>query len=111
MMNSRRQATGLSATTIMWVLTLTLGAGCLLASTEASAIKDPYDASAAGSDERVAAEDIDDWEYDPYYIFPLTRHMSDTELPIAGQVVLYPFAVMIDLVQWPLGALAGLAGK
>jgi hypothetical protein len=53
----------------------------------------------------------DDWEYDPYYIFPLTRHMSDSELPLAGQIALYPFAFVIDVVQWPVGALAGLAGK
>jgi hypothetical protein len=83
-----------------------------LASGEASAVKDPYDGSAAGSGHRGAAEEVaDGWEYDPYYIFPLTRHMSDTELPMAGQIVLYPFAFMIDLVQWPLGTLAGLAGK
>jgi hypothetical protein len=53
----------------------------------------------------------DGWEYDPYYIFPLTRHMPDSELPLAGQIVLYPIAFIIDLGQWPLGALAGLAGK
>jgi hypothetical protein len=53
----------------------------------------------------------DRWEYDPYYIFPLTRHMPDSELPLAGQIILYPIGFMIDLVQWPLGALAGLGGK
>jgi len=109
MMNSRPRTRGLSTPSIMWVLTL--GIGCLFASAEASAIKDPYDASTAGSGDRVAGADVEGWEYDPYYIFPLTRHMSDSELPMAGQVVLYPFAFMIDLVQWPLGTLAGLAGK
>jgi hypothetical protein len=53
----------------------------------------------------------DGWEYDPYYIFGLTRHMSDSGLPLAGQIALYPFAFVIDLGQWPIGALAGLAGK
>ena len=53
----------------------------------------------------------DGWEYDPYYIFPLTRHMPDSELPLAGQIILYPIGFLIDLVQWPLGALAGLGGK
>ena len=51
------------------------------------------------------------WEFDPYYIFPLTRHMSDSELPLAGQIALYPLAFFIDLIQWPFGTLAGLAGK
>ena len=51
------------------------------------------------------------WEYDTYYIFPLTRHMPDSELPLAGQIALYPLAFIIDLGQWPFGALAGLAGK
>ena len=53
----------------------------------------------------------DGWEYDSYYIFPLTRHMSDSELPLAGQIVLYPIGFAIDLIQWPFGALAGLGGK
>ena len=90
---------------------LMLGIGCLLASSEASAVKDPYDASASGASERSVDAAGDRWEYDPYYIFPLTRHMSDSDLPMAGQVVLYPFAFVIDLAQWPLGTLAGLAGK
>ena len=51
------------------------------------------------------------WEYDDYYIFPLTRHMPDSELPMAGQIALYPFAFLIDLVQWPFGALVGLGGE
>jgi hypothetical protein len=51
------------------------------------------------------------WRYDTYYIFPLTRHMPDSELPMAGQIALYPFAFVIDLVQWPFGALVGLGGE
>ena len=55
--------------------------------------------------------DNDGWRYDTYYIFPLTRHMPDSELPMAGQIALYPFAFAIDLVQWPFGALVGLGGE
>lgn len=51
------------------------------------------------------------WRYDTYYIFPLTRHMPDSELPMAGQIALYPFAFAIDLVQWPFGVLVGLGGE
>ncbi len=51
------------------------------------------------------------WRYDTYYIFPLTRHMPDSELPIGGQIALYPFAFLIDLVQWPFGLLVGLGGE
>lgn len=109
MLNSRPQSKPLS--TAKLVLVLGFGLGCLFATGEALAVKDPYDASSAGSGDRVDEENSDAWEYDPYYIFPLTRHMADTELPVAGQVVLYPFAFVIDLVQWPFGALAGLGGK
>ena len=109
MMNSRPQSKRLSSVSI--ALALTLGTGCLFATSEASAVKDPYDASSAGSRDRMDEKNADSWEYDPYYIFPMTRHMSDSELPMTGQVLLYPFAFMIDLVQWPLGTLAGLAGK
>jgi len=55
--------------------------------------------------------DNDGWRYDTYYIFPLTRHMPDSELPMAGQIALYPFAFAIDLVQWPFGVLVGLGGE
>jgi hypothetical protein len=55
--------------------------------------------------------DHDGWRYDTYYIFPCTRHMPDSELPIAGQIALYPFAFAIDLVQWPFGVLVGLGGE
>lgn len=54
--------------------------------------------------------DHDGWRYGTYYIFPLTRHMPDSELPVAGQIALYPFAFAIDLVQWPFGVLVGLGG-
>ena len=77
---------------------------------------DPTEADAEGGDDYVytpapdASED-EGWEYDPYYIFPLTRHMPDSELPLIGQIALYPLAFIIDLGQWPWGVLAGLAGK
>jgi hypothetical protein len=55
--------------------------------------------------------DHDGWRYDTYYIFPCTRHMPDSDLPMAGQIALYPFAFAIDLVQWPFGVLVGLGGE
>ena len=67
----------------------------------------------SGSYAEVASEGPheDGWEFDTYYIFPLTRHMSDSGLPYGGQIALYPLAFALDLVQWPVGVLAGLAGK
>ena len=94
-------------------LALVLGMGCLLLTSAAFAAEDLNDGSSGGQtgDMEEGAYDDDSWEYDSYYIFPLTRHMSDSELPMAGQIALYPLACVIDLVQWPIGALAGLAGK
>jgi len=95
------------------LMALAFGIGCLLTASTSSADADA-DADAGYSDRsRDAAEETqaDGWEYDPYYIFPLTRHMSDSGLPKGGQYALYPLAVVIDLGQWPFGALAGLAGK
>jgi len=75
------------------------------------------DSGSMGSPERSRAEAAalkhpdERWEYDPYYIFPLTRHMEDSGLPFPAQVALYPVAFALDLGQWPIGALAGLAGK
>ena len=51
------------------------------------------------------------WRYDTYYIFPLTRHMPDSELSLGVQIALYPLAFAIDLGQWPFGAIAGLGGE
>ncbi len=67
----------------------------------------------SGSYAEVASEEPreDGWEYDTYYIFPLTRHMPDSGLPFGAQIVLYPLAFSLDLVQWPVGVLSGLAGK
>jgi len=92
-------------------LALAFGMGCLLATSAASAPADSYDGYPDRSGD--AAEETYDgsWEYDPYYIFGLTRHMSDSDLPRAGQIALYPLAFIIDMVAWPMGALGGLAGK
>jgi hypothetical protein len=51
------------------------------------------------------------WRYDTYYLMPLTRHMSESGLPLYGQIMLYPVGALIDLVQLPIGALSGLAGE
>jgi hypothetical protein len=51
------------------------------------------------------------WQYDDYYIFPLTRHMQESGLPRVAQYLMYPLAVGFDLGQLPFGAVAGLGGK
>ena len=78
-----------------------------------SAQAEDSDATNTDSEAIDEASRTDDqgWRYDTYYIFPLTRHMPDSELPMAGQIALYPFAFVIDLVQWPFGALVGLGGE
>jgi hypothetical protein len=50
------------------------------------------------------------WRYDTYYLFPLTRHMGEAEIPLPCRIPLYPFAVAVDTVQLPFGAIAGLFG-
>jgi len=99
----------------VWCL---LTAGALYAAEESSPAEGPgasrdasHSAESTSPYSSTQQEYQDGWEYDPYYIFPLTRHMPDTELPLAGQIILYPIGFLIDLAQWPLGALAGLAGK
>ena len=83
----------------------------LLSTSMASAAADMENGAYAEVDDSEGDVHQGDWEYDPYYVFPLTRHMPDSELPMAGQIALYPVAFVIDLIQWPIGALAGLAGK
>ena len=51
------------------------------------------------------------WRYNTYYIFPLTRHVGDSELPSYGQYAVYPLAVALDLAQLPIGLLGGLLGE
>ena len=51
------------------------------------------------------------WRYDTYYLFPLTRHMDEAEIPRGCQIPLYPFTVAIDIAQLPFGAIAGLFGE
>ncbi len=93
------------------LLALVFGMGCLLAGGTASADAEDFDESTERSRYVEEERSPDGWEYDPYYIFPLTRHMSDSGLPRGGQIALYPLAFVIDLGQWPFGGLAGLAGK
>jgi hypothetical protein len=95
------------------LLLLVLSASPILAAETAAS------GSPRGSDaepERVVyastpAERGEQWEYDPYYVFPLTRHMSESGLPFPAQIALYPIGFALDLAQWPVGLLAGLAGK
>jgi hypothetical protein len=71
-----------------------------------------YATSSSDSSKSIWVSGYDDgWQYDPYYIFPLTRHMNDSGLPFWAQVPLYPIGFAIDLVQWPVGLLAGLGGQ
>jgi hypothetical protein len=65
----------------------------------------------AGYAEAPTASDDDGWHYCTYYILPLTRHMHDSGLPLAGRIFLYPLAAAFDIAQLPFGALAGLAGE
>ena len=51
------------------------------------------------------------WKYNTAYIFPLTRHMKDSALPKYGQYAAYPLAVVLDIAQFPIGALGGLLGE
>jgi len=57
------------------------------------------------------ASSDDGWRYNTFFLFPLTRHMKETELPEYGQYILYPFAVGLDIIQFPVGALGGLLGE
>ena len=83
----------------------------LIAAAPASAEGGRSDEATSSSGSASASGHDEAWQYDPYYIFPLTRHMSDSGLPLWAQVPLYPIGFAIDLVQWPVGALAGLAGQ
>jgi hypothetical protein len=77
---------------------------------ESISVPPPAEATAPYSDTPTSGED-EGWHYCSYYILPLTRHMRDSELPFVGQIFLYPFAAAFDLMQLPVGALAGLAGE
>jgi hypothetical protein len=68
---------------------------------ESIAVPSPSDASAdysetptasAGYAETPISSEDDGWHYCSYYILPLTRHMQDSGLPLAGQIFLYPLA-------------------
>jgi hypothetical protein len=86
-------------------------AGSASAAAEEATVDAQEDSRGSYGSDSEDSEMSDEWEYDTYYIFPLTRHMPDSELPMAGQIALYPLAFVIDLGQWPIGALCGLAGK
>jgi hypothetical protein len=100
------------------IATLTAAAISLLASTasaddmgdESISLPPPVESTTSYADAPSSSED-DGWHYCSYYILPLTRHMQDSGLPLAGQIVLYPLAAAFDLAQLPFGALAGLAGE
>ena len=77
---------------------------------ESISIPPPAEPTPAYADAPISSED-DGWHYCSYYILPLTRHMQDSGLPLAGQIVLYPLAAAFDIAQLPFGALAGLAGE
>jgi hypothetical protein len=95
------------------VTTLLASLSSLLLVVAEPVLAENSDAPTADSEAIDETDQTDDegWRYDTYYIFPLTRHMPDSELPMAGQIALYPFAFAIDLVQWPFGVLVGLGGE
>ena len=86
----------------MWVL--------LVAGLAPVAVADSHARGSESTDTYANPED-EGWRYGTYYIFPLTRHMPDSELSLGVQIALYPFAFAIDLGQWPLGVIAGLGGE
>ena len=51
------------------------------------------------------------WGYGTDYLFPLTRSLTDSEVPLWGKIPVYPLAVIFDLAQLPLGAIGGLWGS
>jgi hypothetical protein len=77
---------------------------------EAISVPPPAQPSADYADAPTTSEE-DGWHYCTYYILPLTRHMQDSGLPLAGRIFLYPLAAAFDIAQLPIGALAGLAGE
>ena len=52
----------------------------------------------------------DGWRYGTYYLYPLTRHMGESEASKPWSYGMLPFTVVLDTVQLPFGALAGLFG-
>jgi hypothetical protein len=52
----------------------------------------------------------DDWRYSTYYLYPLTRHMEESDIPKGWRIPLYPITAVLDTAQLPFGALAGLFG-
>ncbi len=77
---------------------------------ESISVPPPAEPDTGYSDAPTASED-DGWHYCSYYVLPLTRHMNDSGLPLAGRILLYPLAAAFDIAQLPFGALAGLAGE
>jgi hypothetical protein len=57
-----------------------------------------------------ASEPDDGWRYSTYYLYPLTRHIEESGAGRGWRFALYPLTVVLDTVQLPLGAIAGLFG-
>jgi hypothetical protein len=51
------------------------------------------------------------WSYGTDYLFPLSRGMREAGIPRGARIPLYLFTVPLDVVQLPLGAIAGLYGS
>lgn len=62
------------------------------------------------ADDEIPIEAREGWRYGTDYLFPLTRHIDETGLPLAGKIPLYPFTAALDLGQLAFGAVAGLFG-
>ncbi len=73
--------------------------------------KETQDAGTTDRGVQSSATDDKGWRYNTEYLFPLSRQMSDSELPKYGQYALYPLAAALDLLQFPIGALGGLLGE
>ncbi len=67
----------------------------------------PHSSSGAAA---YSSPDSDKWSYNTYYLFPLTRHMDESEITGGWRYAMYPLTVVLDTVQLPWGAFAGLFG-
>jgi hypothetical protein len=94
----------------LWIVLLASAAAADDMGGESIEVPPPAQPAAVYDDAPLEVED-DGWHYCTYYILPLTRHMHESGLPLAGQILLYPLAAAFDLGQLPFGVLAGFAGE
>ena len=69
-------------------------------------------AAESGPSETDHSRDLPDdgWRYGTYYLYPLTRHIGESEVSKPWRHAMLPFTVVLDTAQLPFGAIAGLFG-